>query len=134
MKFHITTLMLAMLVSFPSLAHGVHDSGAIKPQKGGVLKSLESVHLELVQMGQEIRIYVYNTETPPKAEKVSQFPVSAKVVLPRKKGTQDLVLKANGDHWTTSYDAKGIHRFDFVLTIEQNGHKDKVVFTVEPKK
>lgn len=129
-------LLLGILFAFPllGLAHGVHDDGGAKPQKGGVLKSLETIHLEMVQMDKELRIYVYNKETPPKSEEASKYPVSAKVVLPRKKGEHKLTLITNKDHWTTSYDAKGLHRFDFVLSIEQGGHKDDVIFTVEPKK
>lgn len=129
-------IIVALVLIFPlvSLAHGVHDSGSAKPQKGGVLKSLETIHLELVQMGEELRIYVYNKETPPKAEDVSKYPVSAKAVLPRKKGAKDLNLVPKKSYWATSFDAKGAHRFDFVLSIEQGGHKDDVVFTVEPKK
>ncbi len=131
-----TTILTLMGFIFPLmvLAHGVHDDGGAKPQKGGVLKSLETIHLELVQMGDEIRVYVYNKETPPKSEDVSKFPVSAKIVLPRNKGSKDIELSAKKDHWSAKYQAKGIHRFDFILNIEQGGHKDKVVFTVEPKK
>lgn len=130
----ISLVFIGLLFPWLVLAHGVHDDGGAKPQKGGVLKSLESIHLELVQMGEEIRVYVYNKESPPKSEDVSKYPVTAKVVLPRNKGSKELKLNPKKDHWSTTYNAKGIHRFDFVLNIEQAGHKDEVVFTIEPKK
>lgn len=115
-------------------AHGNHDSGAIKPMMGGVLKSLETVHLELVQIGNEIRVYVYSTESTPKPLSAKDFPASAKAILPRGKGSENVPLKVMKDHWLANYDGKGIHRYNFEFHIKQGGHEDKITFTIEPKK
>lgn len=131
MKRMILTILFSFGLVFAARAHEGHgDIGSIQPPKGGVVKSLETVHLEMVNLGKEIRIYVYDKEVKPQPTK--DYPLTAKVQLPRKKGTQDLKLDDKGTHWVTQFDPKGAHRFDLILNIEQGGHKDTVTFTVEP--
>ncbi len=128
-------LILSITMSFHfALAHGVHDSGAVKPQKGGVIQSLETIHVEFVNMGKENFIYVFNKDSKPKPLATKDYPVSAKVILPKGGGEEKIGLEAKESHWVAKYDPKGIHRYTFVLTIEQGGHTDHLKFTVEPKK
>ena len=129
--FFILTVMMSF--QFAS-AHGVHDSGGVKPQKGGVIQSLETIHVEFVNIGKEIFIYVFNKDNPPKPLDTKDYPVSAKVILPRKGGEEKVNLEAKESHWVAKYDPKGLHRYTFELTIEQGGHTDHLKFTVEPKK
>lgn len=126
-------LAFILTLSVTSFAHEGHDhgSGQVQPQKGGVVKSLETVHLEMVNLGKEIRIYVYDKDVKPQPTK--NYPLTAKVQLPRQKQTQDLKLEVKDTYWTTQFDPKGAHRYDLILNIEQGGHKDAVKFTVEPK-
>lgn len=126
------TLVLSFIFTNTASAHGVHSAGEAKPQKGGVIKSLETINVEMVNIGKEIRVYIYDKKQKP--VRVKSYPVSAKVVLPRGKGETTLKLKDMGKFWRATYDAKGIHRFDFIFSIEQGGHKDKLKFTIEPKK
>jgi len=135
MKFKLPVVLLGLLIGSISYSHEGHDHSAegVKPQKGGVIQSLETIHLELVQMQNKIRIYIFNKDNPPKSLLTKNYPASAKVIFPRGKGTKEAKLVAEENFWTTTVNSQGIHRYDFVLTIEQGGHKDNLKFTVEPK-
>ncbi len=115
------------------LAHGNHDSGSVKPQKGGVIRSLETIHVEFVNIDDKLRVYIFNKDAKPKPMPTKDYPVSAKVILPRGGGEKQVDLIAKDNHWETEYDAKGVHRYTFEFHIEQGGHKDNLKFTVEPK-
>ena len=117
-----------------AFAHGVHDSGGVKPQKGGVIRSLETIHVEFVTIGNNLQVYIFNKDKKPKPLATKDYPVSAKVILPRNGGEEKVELTAKQNHWEAQYDAKGVHRYTFEFHIEQGGHRDKLKFTVEPKK
>lgn len=129
---------ILFVVSFFSLnfsfGHGVHDSGHVKPQKGGIIRSLETIHVEFVSIGNKIQIYVFNKDKKPKPLATKDYPVSAKVILPRSDKEEKVELTTKPNHWEAEYDAKGVHRYTFELYIEQGGHKDRLKFTIEPKK
>ena len=114
-------------------AHEGHDHGpsTVIPQKGGIVRSLETVSLELVVEGKTIKIFVFDKDKKP--ADVSKYPSSLTVVLPKKK-PENLVLVAKGDHWEFSFDPKNTHRFNVELAIKQAGHNDKVKWTIEPKR
>lgn len=116
-----------------SFGHGDHDHGpkSIQAPKGGVVRSLETVNLELVNNGSEVKIYVYDTDL--KATEVSKYPVSATVTLPKKK-PETAKLSPQSDHWVLYFDAKNAHRYTLELSIKQGGHDDKVKWVIEPKK
>lgn len=130
-----------LLLPFISAAHEGHDHGPgkVSLQKGGIMRSLETVHLELVYKDKTVEIYPFETQVDPKTPSklksadVHRFPVSATVEMPKAKA-QSIELKPNGDHWTAALDPKGAHRFTLILAITQGGHADKVKWTVEPKK
>ncbi len=132
MKKQILTILVSVLVSTLALAHGVHDAGEVKPQKGGVLRSLETVNVELLQIGKEIRIYLYDKKLKPLDPK--KYKASAKAILPRKKGEAELKLRTGKNYWITKFDAKGVHRYSLVFFIQQGGHNDKLTFVIEPKR
>jgi hypothetical protein len=128
-------LMLALLVTISNTAWGHeghdHGPGNVQAPKGGVIRSLETVHLELITQGKEIKIYIYDSKL--KAADVSQFPASLTVALPKKKA-EALPIVPHGDHWMATFDPKNSRRFDLVMAIRQGGHDDKVKWTVEPKR
>ncbi|MGE3760553.1 MAG: hypothetical protein AB7H97_22495 [Pseudobdellovibrionaceae bacterium] len=134
-------LSACSLMAFPSQAHEGHDHGpgTVPSQKGGVMRSLETINLELVYKDKSIEIYPFSTEidakTPGKLKPmdISRYPVSATIELPKKKPAA-IDLKPAGDHWAASFDAQEAHRFTLVLSIKQGGHQDKVKWTIEPKK
>lgn len=127
------SIVAALVVSFSAFAHEGHDHGPshVQAPKGGVVRSLEGVHLELLVKGKTLQLYAYDKDLKP--ADLDKYPVSATVALPRKKA-EPLKLNVNGDHWVAEFDAKGAHRYTFEVTIRQSGHDDKVRFTVEPKK
>lgn len=135
MKSKLMILVMTALILPWAHSHEGHHHGAegVKPQKGGVLQTLETIHLELVQMNKEVRVYVFSKDKPPKPLPTKSYPVSARVVYPRGKGESKVELTAKKDHWSATVDSKGMHRYDFILNIEQGGHKDDVKFTIEPK-
>lgn len=126
-------LTASLIFTQNSFAHKGHDHGPgqIQPPKGGVMRSLETVRLELLTKGNVISIYAYDTKMEP--VEVKKFPASLTVSL-HKKSPQPLPLVDKGDHWEAEFDAKGAHRYTLLLLIKQGGHDDKVKFTVEPKK
>lgn len=126
-------LSVTLALGAPALAHEGHDHGPSSAQapKGGVIRSLETVHLELLTKGKSISLYAYDTDLKP--ADVTKFPVSATVTLPKKK-PELLKLTPKGDHWAAEFDAKGAHRYALEISISQGGHDDKVKYTVEPKK
>jgi hypothetical protein len=123
---------LTFLVATNLFAHeGDHGPSSVQAPKGGVIRSLETVHLELLSKGSTVQIYVYNPNLKP--DDVSKYPVSATVTFPKKKA-EPIILEPKGNHWEAVVDTKGAHRYTLELTIKQGGHDDKVKFTVEPKK
>jgi len=127
------SIVLAGLLAMPyaMFAHEGHGPSTVQAPKGGVMRSLETVHLELLSKGNTIQIYAYEKDLKP--SDVTKYPVSASVALPKKK-SEVLALKSKGDHWEAEFDPKGAHRYSLELDIKQDGHQDKVKFTVEPKK
>lgn len=108
-----------------------HAPSSVQAPNGGIIQSLESIHLELLTKGNVLQVYVYNSDLTP--ADVSKYPISAKIVFPKKK-SQVIVLTPNKNYWEASVDAKGAHRFTLEISIKQAGHNDKIKFTVEPKK
>ncbi len=127
-------IIFASLLTFStsSFSHeGEHGPSAVQAPKGGVMRSLETVHLEMLTKGQSVQIYLYDANLKP--ADVSKYPITATVTLPKKK-SEPLKLESKGDHWLANFDAKGAHRYSLELNIVQGGHNDKINFTVEPKK
>lgn len=128
-KFILTTVLIVASSSLH--AHeGDHDApGVVKPPKGGITRTLETIHLELLPQGKIVKIFVYDRNLKPAEAK--DYPVSATATRPRKKSEKiELVTKKN--HWEFKYDAKGAHRYMLQLTIKQGGHKDKIKWNIEP--
>jgi len=128
-----TLYIILALICTPILAHEGHDHGpkSVQAPKGGIIRSLETIHLELVTEGKTINIYVYDKNLKP--ADVKNFPANLTVTLPKKK-SESLQLASKGDHWEAIFDSKNSHRFVLQLSIKQGGHDDKVKWTVEPKR
>ncbi|MFN7823727.1 MAG: hypothetical protein ACK5P6_00020 [Pseudobdellovibrionaceae bacterium] len=131
MKYFLT-LALSLLVTQVSFAHEGHDHGAASFQapKGGILKSIENSHFELVRSGQFVQIYAYDNEG--KALATSKFKTSAELQLPRKK-KEVLTLNDKGTHWEAQVNSQGAHRFTVKFNTDDGKEKDYVSFTVETK-
>ncbi len=125
-------LVISFLAS-SAFAHEGHDHGpgTVQAPKGGVVRSLETINLELLNEGKKVKIYVYDTKLKPMD--VKKYLASATVTFPKKKA-ETLKLAEAGDHWEVEVDSKNAHRYTLLLSIKQGGHDDKVKWVVEPKK
>jgi len=129
---------IALTISISTTwAHEGHDHDAPKKMqapKGGVVKSLEETHVEVVSKGKDLKIYFYDSEMKPK--EAQGLKVAAKAEIPRTKKTEDITFKASGNSLEGSYDAKGTHRYTLILNIADpaTGHSDILKFTIEPRK
>lgn len=134
------TILSALIFTFtalPATAHNGHDHDspmAIQAPKGGTIKSLEKTRVEVAYKGQDIKIYLYDTEMKPKT--VTGFNLTAQAELPRTKKTDTIPLTAKETWFEGRYDAKGIHRYTLHLDIQDpsTGHHDKLTFTIEPRR
>lgn len=131
--YKLISFLVTMVMSLSLHAHEGHDHGPsmIAPPKGGVIRSLETIHLELLPQGKTVKIFVYDKKMEPVEAK--KYPVSAMATRPRKQA-EAVELKTKKSHWEFEYDAKGSHRYTLQLSIEQGGHKDKVQWNIEPRR
>ncbi len=118
-------------------AHEGHDHDApqmITAPKGGLIKSLEETHVEVVSKGMDLQIYLYDLKMKPKS--AAGFVVSAKAEMPRTKKQEQIKLSPKETFFEGTFDGKGIHRYTLLISIKdpQTGHDDKLKFTIEPQK
>lgn len=134
MKTLIFTLALG--VATTAWAHeGHHDSpGMVQAPKGGVIKSLEESHVEVVTKGNDIKVYLYSKDLKP--ADATRFKVKLFTEIPRTKKKESLSFKVQGNLLEANFDAKGIHRYTLIVNINDSvtGHDDNLKFTVEPRK
>lgn len=127
--------MMAFLLSGPGAwAHEGHDAAKYaKPKKGGVIKSVEDTSIEVVARGKDLKIYLYDKDMNPQA--VDAVKMTAQAEIPRSKKVEPVALQAKNDHYEAIYDSKEAHRYNLLLSWKGNdGHDEKVSFTIEPKK
>lgn len=136
-------LILAMgfLLSFSAFAHEGHDHdapGKVDAPKGGMIKSTEEYHVEVVAKGADIKVYLYELDLKP--ADAAKFKVTLAAELPRSKKSEPLTFKATGNMLEASFNAKGAHRYTLIVNTQKLGedhghsHGDKLTFTVEPRK
>lgn len=136
MKMMFTVLPFLLLCSF-GFAHEGHDHDApsmVQAPRGGMIKSVEDAHLEVILKKNDLKIYIYDKDLKVKDPKTVDLKAQTK--LPRAKSAEALALTAQEDHFAASFDAKGAHRYSLVLTYKHPGdaHADKLTFNLEPKK
>jgi hypothetical protein len=129
-------LTLGLLLSISSFAHEGHDHdapGAVEAPKGGMIKSTEGYHVEVVAKGTNIKVYLYSLDLKP--ADASGFKVQLQTEIPRSKKSENLEFKATGNMLEATYDAKSAHRYTLMVSIAKTGgHSDKLSFTIEPRK
>lgn len=115
----------------PNCPH--HQSGVAAPN-GGILEHAHNteLNLELVTMGNLIRVYVFDHDMNPLSS--SEVSMQSKMVLPRRHGgDKTLELKQEGNSFVGEVAIPESAPFYKVhLEVEKNGQSDKVSFTVEP--
>lgn len=139
---HLTHFLFAISIAFffssPLVqAHdGDHSApGMIEAPRGGEIKAIENVYIEVLAKGSEVKIYLYTKDLKPVTD-VKPFTLSTEAQLPRGKTSQALPLHENGGVYSTTFDAKGAHRFNLILKIRDSRqkHDDRLVFTIEPRR
>lgn len=133
----MTVVLTSMFFLAPAVAHEGHDHDApamVQAPRGGMIKSVEDAHLEVILKKNDLKIYVYDKEM--KAKDPKTVNLKAQTKLPRAKAAEDLALKSKDDHFEASFDAKGAHRYSLILNYGHEGktHADKLTFNLEPKK
>ncbi len=134
-------IILLIFLMFPhsALSHEGHGHAPKKAKAlhGGIIKQVGHLQLEVLLQDHSVKVFAYKPDAHKshvlKALDVSKVVATAQATRPRKKSDQ-IKLKAQGDHWVYSYDAKGSHRYELLIAIkEEDGHSKTVKWNIEPK-
>ena len=133
-------LSLGLLIASTSWSHGDHEHespAASRPLKGGLVQRIEEAHVEVIAKGSNIQIYLLDLKSEkPQSLNIGDFTLSAKAELPRGKGSSPLTLETKNGYYEATYDAKGAHRYNLILSLvhKPTKHSDTLTFVIEPKK
>lgn len=132
-------LLFALVLSTApaAMAHMGHDHDTpttLKAPKGGVIKSLDEAHVEVVNKGKDLKVYVYDQASKP--AQASRFNIVAEGQLPRGGKKEVITLAAKDTYFEGAYDAKGSHRYTLRLTVtdSKTTRTDTLTYTIEPRK
>ena len=137
---HAFNIILAIgiaLTGLNTMAHEGHDHDApvsVQAPKGGIIRKLETHFVEVVAKDKDIKIYLYTQDL--KAVEPKGFKVFIKAQLPRKKTQESLTLKTENGIMSTTFDAKGAHRYTLLVSVTEpnDPHQNTLKFNIEPKK
>lgn len=137
LKLFVTLLALAVVTSQTMAHEGDHGTpGLVEAPKGGEIKSLGNVHVEVLTQGaKDIKIYLYTKDLKPIAA-AKGFRLTAQAEVPRVSGRRDLLLKESGGVYTTTFDSGKAHRYTLHITVYDPDQKydDHLSFTIEPRR
>lgn len=140
----LTMALLTTLIVSTAAAHDDHDHDGpslFQPQKGGIVKSTETLNLEVVNKDIKLEIYIYNNEG--KIKESDTYELKAGMKLPKHKKVDILNLEAVNDsktnkfsHYEIKNKPKSTHRYTLILDVKEAkaDHGDKIEFTIELKK
>ncbi|OYZ10953.1 MAG: hypothetical protein B7Y39_19930 [Bdellovibrio sp. 28-41-41] len=140
----LTIALFSIVFTSTALAHEDHDHdgpSSFQPQKGGVVKSTESLNIEVVNKDTKLEIYTYDMDG--KVLDSTAFGLKANMKLPKSKKLENLKLdnitdSATGkfSHFEVNSKPKNTHRYTLVLEAKgpKEHHADKIEFTIELKK
>lgn len=140
----LTITLFAALFSITTFAHEDHDHdgpSAFQPLKGGVVKSTETVNIEVVNKDTKLEIYAFDNEG--KVKESGTYELKASMKLPKTKKVEKLTLEPVNDaktsklsHYEINSKPKNTHRYTLILEVKdgKEDHADKVEFTIELKK
>ncbi|MFN7906401.1 MAG: hypothetical protein ACK5P5_14565 [Pseudobdellovibrionaceae bacterium] len=131
----LTVLMSQSVLSGPDEHGHNHDApGLVQAPKGGLIKTLDSIHVEVVNKGQNVQIHFYDHDM--KQVDAATITTTGEVELPRTKKKEKIALVKKDQSLEYTYDAKKSHRYTLHLMVKDPTQKspNALTFTVEPKK
>tara|TARA_B110001454_G_scaffold219179_1_gene250754 strand:- start:39193 stop:39636 length:444 start_codon:yes stop_codon:yes gene_type:complete len=140
----LTIALFSATIASTALAHDDHDHdgpSSFQPLKGGVVKSTESINIEVVNKDSKQEIYVYDVDG--KVKDTKTYTLKAGMKLPKSKKIEKLKLDSITDstsgqfsHYEVNSKPKNTHRYSLVLEVKdaKEDHGDKIEFTIELKK
>lgn len=140
----LSIALFSIVFTSTAVAHEGHNHdgpSSFQPQKGGVVKSTESLNIEVVNKDTKLEIYTYDKEG--KVLESTAFGLKANMKLPKSKKLENLKLdnitdSATGkfSHFEVNSKPKNTHRYTLVLEAKgpKEHHADKIEFTIELKK
>jgi hypothetical protein len=110
--------------------HGSEDQIPSAPH-GGNLKQKKELFVELVVVDKQIKVYLLDSHL--KSLDSNNLKLTAKMIVPRKnQGPMDLILKKEGEYFTSKLPDEASHRYELKLYIENGKDKFDFEFNVEP--
>jgi hypothetical protein len=133
MKMLISTLAALLMISSSAFAHAGHDKtpGALAAPHGGMVQGTSELYIEILTDQNDVKLYPLDHESKPIS--VQDIKLSATATMPRKGKVEKVAFTTEGDHFKTTVDAKGAHRYELNIEVDYKGKKEKVKFTVEPQ-
>jgi hypothetical protein len=136
---HFAALLVAStlaLAPVPSIGHEGHSHGVgAEAPHGGMVKEGKNFVVEVVPLKTELEIFFYTKGGQDIPIKDVEVKATAQ---PPKKAKTDLKLTPSGDHYKTSFDAKGAYRYELVIQAKLLGPNAKpgetLKFQIEPPK
>lgn len=130
------TILIVLFTCSLAFAHegDDHDMPAtVKAPKGGIIKTLEETHVEVLNRDKKLYIYIYDLKLIPKSTK--GFKLNAQAKLPRKSKLQDIKLSVREKMYEADFNPS-VHRYTLVLKITDpaTGHNDVLNYIIEPKR
>lgn len=138
MKHLLLTITLTLFAALAQ-AHEGHDHDApksVRPIRGGIVKALEQVQVEVVAKGADLRIYLFKIDGEKTPLNPADFKLAARAEIPRSKKVETVALTLKPDVAEARFEAKGLHRYTLLLDVNdpEVGHADTLKFTIEPRK
>jgi hypothetical protein len=124
------------LTPTPSLGHEGHSHGVgAEAPHGGIVKEGKNLVVEVVPLKSQLEIFFYTKGGQDIPIKDVEVKATAQ---PPKKAKIDLKLTPSGDHYKTSFEAKGAYRYELVVQAKLLGPNAKpgetLKFQIEPPK
>jgi len=129
----ILTSILTLLFAVSTMAHEGHDKmpGTLIAPHGGQIKGTSQLYLELISEKSLVKLFAFDHDL--KKINVKDLKVEARVSFPKKKTSENLILKFTDEAIESLIDAKGAHRFTLHLKIIYKGQTESLSFNVEPQ-
>ncbi len=124
-------ILFLCLFSQLSFAHSNHDHSPGKKgaPNNGIIKETASYHLELVNNGQDLMIFLYDVDMKA-IDDLSGYSLIAHTALPRKEKVK-IEMPVMHNHFHGKFDKKDAHRFTLHVEIKKGDKLEKTEWVIE---